>query len=135
MIEVKEGLRENWIEVFYEEINKTSMKRNDFEVFQKAYESRDIVLSIWSGGQLVAFGSMLSDWTMNSVIYDVVVTKNFERKGYGKQVMDELMKRAPGSRFSLTSTFGSEEFYKKLGFKKHKTAFALYPNASPYLED
>jgi predicted N-acetyltransferase YhbS len=35
----------------------------------------------------------------------------------------------------LTSTFGNEEFYKKLGFKKHKTAYAKYPFQSKYLED
>jgi histone acetyltransferase (RNA polymerase elongator complex component) len=57
------------------------------------------------------------------------------KKGFGKRIMKELMARAPGSRFYLTSTFGSEDFYRKLGFKKHKTAFALYPSESPYFEE
>ena len=34
----------------------------------------------------------------------------------------------------LTSTFGNEGFYSKLGFKKHKTAYAKYPCESEYLE-
>lgn len=134
MIEVKEGLKENWIEIFFQQINQTSMKRDDFDKFKKAYESRNVIISLWEHDNLVAFGSMLTDWTMNSIIYDVVVNKNYERQGYGKRVMKELMNRAPESRFYLTSTFGNEDFYKKLGFKKHKTAFALYPTDSPYLE-
>ena len=35
----------------------------------------------------------------------------------------------------LTSTFGNEDFYKKLGFKKHKTAYSKYPFPSKYIED
>jgi len=35
----------------------------------------------------------------------------------------------------LTSAFGAVEFYRKLGFKRHKTAHAKYPSESTYLED
>ena len=48
--------------------------------------------------------------------------------------MQALMEKAPETRFYLTSTFGNENFYRDLGFRKHKTAFALYPSDSPYLE-
>ena len=119
MIKVCEGLNKGWIELFFQEINNTSMKRDDFASFKKAYESRDVIISIWENELLIAFGSMLTDWTMNSIIYDVVVKKQFERKGFGKKIMDELMKKAPESRFYLTSTFGNEDFYKKLGYKKY----------------
>ena len=105
-----------------------------FEAFKKAYQSRDVVISLWEEGQLLGFGSMLTDWAMNSIIYDVVVVEAHRKKGLGKKIMEELMAKAPGTRFYLTSTFGHEEFYKKLGFRKHKTAFAWYPTDSPYLE-
>ena len=110
------------------------MKRTDFKKFKKAYENRDVVLSLWEDSKLVGFGTMLTDWSMTSAIHDVVVTESFKGLGYGKRIMDELMKLVPGSRFFLTSTFGHEDFYKKLGFKKHKTAFAHYQNESAYLE-
>ncbi len=134
-MEIKEGFTDQQIQLFFTAINETSMKRPDFNKFLKAYQSRDVILSFWENETLVAFGSMLTDWTMNSIIYDVVVTAAFQKKGYGKMIMEELMKRAPETRFYLTSTFGNEEFYKKLGFKKHKTAFALYQTQSPYLEE
>ena len=85
MIKVCEGLNKGWIELFFQEINNTSMKRDDFASFKKAYESRDVIISIWENELLIAFGSMLTDWTMNSIIYDVVVKKQFERKGFGKK--------------------------------------------------
>lgn len=135
MMNFKDGFDDDIIQQFFAAINETSMKRPDFKKFLKAYESRDVVLSLWDDQTLVGFGSMLTDWTMNSIIYDVVVVKDFQKKGYGKKIMNELMKKAPETRFYLTSTFGNEDLYRNLGFKKHKTAFALYPGNSPYLED
>lgn len=134
MISLREGISERDLLVFFKAINETSMKRSDFSRFKKAYENRDVVLSLWHEEELVGFGSMLTDWSMNSIIYDLVVTQKFQKKGFGKRLMEELMAKVPGSRFYLTSTFGHENFYKGLGFRKHKTAFALYPTESTYLE-
>lgn len=139
-IKLKEGLEPGWCEQFFEAINLTSMKRSDFTLFKKAYESRSLVLSLWDHADnskpvLVGFATLLTDWAMNSVVYDVVVCQAYQKQGFGKKLMEELMERVPGTRIYLTSTFGHEEFYKKLGFKKHKTAYALYPSYSPYLEN
>jgi GNAT superfamily N-acetyltransferase len=134
MLKLKEGFNDHQIQLFFSAINETSMKRPDFKKFLKAYESRDVVLSLWEEDKLIGFGSMLTDWTMNSIIYDVVVVNEFQKLGFGKKIMQELMQKAPETRFYLTSTFGNEEFYRHLGFRKHKTAFALYPSDSPYLE-
>jgi len=41
--------------------------------------------------------------------------------------MNVLLKGEEHMPIHLTSTFGNEDFYKKLGFKKHKTAYAKYP--------
>ncbi len=49
--------------------------------------------------------------------------------------MNELMKGNEHICIYVTSTFGNEPFYSKLGFKKHKTAYAKYPYESEYLED
>lgn len=52
-------------------------------------------------------------------------------------IMEKLIEKAPHTCIHLTSTFGHEEFYLKVGFKPHKTAMALYPGKmaeSPYLE-
>jgi GNAT superfamily N-acetyltransferase len=134
MMKFKEGFDDLSIKQFFTAINETTMKRPAYNKFLKAYESRDVVLSLWEGAMLIGFGSMLTDWTMNSIIYDVVVIEEFQKQGFGKKIMQELMSKAPDTRFYLTSTFGNEEFYRRLGFRKHKTSFALYPTDSPYLE-
>jgi hypothetical protein len=49
--------------------------------------------------------------------------------------MGELLNGNESLLIGLTSAFGAEDFYYKLGFKKHKTALAKYPGKSIYLED
>lgn len=45
MIEVKEGLGEELISLFFQEINKTNMKRSDFSRFSKKWwDQKDLNL-------------------------------------------------------------------------------------------
>lgn len=127
MVELKEGLEDEWVQLFFEEINKTSMKRSDFKRFAKAYKARDVVLSLWDDDELIVFGSMLTDWNINSIIYDVVVVQKYQKQGFGKRMMLELMNKAPETRFHLTSTVGNEDFYKKLGYEIHTRSFEKAP--------
>ena len=57
--------------------------------------------------------------------------------GVGQKVVQALISKAPHTCIHLTSTFGNEPFYERIGFRKHKTAMAIYPEQmknSPYLE-
>jgi aralkylamine N-acetyltransferase len=56
------------------------------------------------------------------------------KKGIGKGLMQELLNGNEQIPIHLTSTFGNEEFYKKLGCKKHKTALSKYPFITNYVE-
>jgi hypothetical protein len=55
MIKVVDGLQPGFVDNFFDEINKTSMKRTDFAAFEKAYQSRDVIISLWKEETLVAF--------------------------------------------------------------------------------
>ncbi|MBI3534783.1 MAG: GNAT family N-acetyltransferase [Deltaproteobacteria bacterium] len=79
------------------------------------------------GGKLVGVGRMLSDGEMYSSIFDVVVDPENQGQGVGRLLMEALIEKAPNTCIHLTSTFGNEMFYYKLGFRKHRTAMALYP--------
>ncbi len=78
---------------------------------------------------------MITDFEMYSSIFDVVVDPMFQKSGVGKIVMSSLIMKAPNTCIYLTSTFGNEVFYHKLGFRFHKSAMALYPESfgrTPY---
>jgi len=83
----------------------------------------------------LVLAALISDGVCYGMIFDVGVLPSYQNKGIGKGIMNELMKGNEQISIHLTSTFGNEAFYGKLGFKKHKTAHAKYPRNSEYLEN
>lgn len=136
-IQFREGYEPAWIDQIMQIHNKTEMKRTRPEQVNHAFAASFAVVTAWMDSQIIACGRMLSDGQMYSAIFDVVVDPEFQKKGIGQGVLERLIATAPETCVHLTSTFGNEAFYQKLGFKKHKTAMALYPArmaGSPYLE-
>ena len=135
--EIRFGFDVIWIERMIVLYNKTEMKRNDPQKVLRAFVNSQVVVSVWFEESMLGIGRMITDFEMYSAIFDVVIDPDFQKKGLGKLVMDSLISKAPQTCIHLTSTFGNEFFYKKLGFKFHKTAMALYPTnlgKSKYLD-
>jgi GNAT superfamily N-acetyltransferase len=110
-------------------------KAGDAAVIEQAFRNSGKVVTAWNGGQLVAAGRMLTDHLCYAMIFDVGVLPAYQQRGVGAAVMNALLDGARHLCIHLTSTFGNEPFYGRLGFKRHKTALALYPVASEYLAD
>ncbi|MBK9321628.1 MAG: GNAT family N-acetyltransferase [Bdellovibrionaceae bacterium] len=139
MIEFREEYLPEWIDQILDLHNKTELKRSPSkkDSINQAFKSSFAVVTAWSSERIVGCGRMISDGQMYSGIFDVVIDPEFQKQGLGRQIMERLISKAPHTCIHLTSTFGNEEFYKKIGFKFHKTALALYPgkmSESPYLE-
>ena len=113
------------------------MKRSNAEKVDRAFSNSQVVASVWLEDRLIALGRMITDFEMYSSIFDVVVDPEFQKKSLGQRVMQALIEKAPKTCIYLTSTFGNEAFYYKLGFRFHKSAMALYPESfgrTPYLD-
>jgi len=140
MITYKIGLTDmKWSHLFnlYEKAGLLGrfVKNKEFNKIQAAFEKSYKVVTAWDGENLVAAGRMLSDGICYASIFDVGVLPEYQKQGIGKGIMLELLKGEEHLPVHLTSTFGNEEFYKKLGFKKHKTAHSKYPFKTDYVED
>jgi ribosomal protein S18 acetylase RimI-like enzyme len=128
---LKYGYSPDWIDQILAVFNKTDMKRSlDFkEKMNRAFQKSQVVASVWKDDRLLAIGRMLTDFEMYSSIFDVAVDPEFQKQGLGKQIMEALIAKAPNTCIHLTSTFGNEPFYHRLGFHFHKTAMASYPKS------
>ena len=140
MITYKIGLTDmKWSHLFnlYEKAGLLGrfVKNKEFNKIQAAFEKSYKVVTAWDGENLVAAGRMLSDGICYASIFDVGVLPEYQKQGIGKGIMLELLKGEEHMPVHLTSTFGNEEFYKKLGFKKHKTAHSKYPFKTDYVEE
>ena len=140
MISYKLGLEYiNWSELFdlYKKVGmlKRFIENRDFDKIQSAFQKSYKVVTAWDEKRLIGSCRMLSDGICYGAIFDVAVLPEYQKKGVGKGLMNLLLKKEESMTIHLTSTFGNEDFYKKLGFKKHKTAYSKYPFESKYVED
>lgn len=111
------------------------VERSELNKLKSSFENSYKVITAWDGNKLIGAGRMLSDGICYGCIFDVGVLPEYQKKGIGKGLMNNLLSGEEHLSMHLTSTFGNEEFYKKLGFKKHKTAYAKYPYQSNYIEE
>ena len=140
MISYKTGLEcIEWPQLFslYEKVGmiKRFIESKEFNKIQYAFQVSYKVVTAWEENTLVGSCRMLSDGICYGAVFDVGVLPEYQKKGIGKGLMRLLLKGEEHMTIHLTSTFGNEGFYKKLGFKKHKTAYSKYPFESKYVED
>ena len=140
MIEYKTGTDLiNWdllVDLYYETDGVVGLgKQRNLVKIKKAFLTSYKVVTAWDGEKIIGSGRMISDGECYGWIHDMGIHPEYQGKGIGKDLMNELMRGNENLLIGLTSAFGAEEFYYKLGFKKHKSALAKYPGKSIYLED
>jgi ribosomal protein S18 acetylase RimI-like enzyme len=108
--------------------------KRDMEGIKKAFLNSSKVITAWDGAHLSGAGRMLTDGVVYAYILDIAVLPGYRRQGVATAIVKELLVNTENISVHLTSRFGVEDLYRKLGFKRHKNAFAKYPHESPYLE-
>ena len=109
--------------------------KKDMEGIKKAFLNSSKVVTAWDGAHLSGAGRMLTDGVVYACILDIAVLPGYRRQGIATAIVQELLVNTQNISVHLTSRFGVEDLYRKLGFKRHKNAFAKYPHESAYLED
>lgn len=71
--------------------------------------------------QLIGFGRAISDGIYRALLDDVVIDTEYRGKGFGKQIIQELLKElGEVEQVFLNTKPALEEFYKQFGFTKPK---------------
>jgi ribosomal protein S18 acetylase RimI-like enzyme len=82
-------------------------------------------------GMLVAAGRAVADGVDCSYICDVAVHPSHQGKGLGREVIERLVAASRGHRkIILYAVPGKEHFYRRLGFRRMKTAMAIFDDAA-----
>ena len=80
-------------------------------------------------GRLVGVGRALADGIDCSYICDVAVLPSHQGTGLGKEIVARLVNQSAGhKKIILYAVPGKEPFYKKFGFKRMRTAMAIFAN-------
>lgn len=79
------------------------------------------------GERLVGVGRALADGVDTAYICDVAVLPEYQGAGLGKQIVGRLVDLSRGhKKILLYAVPGKERFYRKFGFRRMKTAMALF---------
>ncbi|MCR4421280.1 MAG: GNAT family N-acetyltransferase [Spirochaetales bacterium] len=87
---------------------------------KKIIKNSLIFIGAFYNKQLVGIGRAISDKVSDAYIQDVVVSKNFRKKGIGKKLVLYILNYLKIKKINwiaLISTPDSSEFYKKIGFE------------------
>ncbi|MET0889646.1 MAG: GNAT family N-acetyltransferase [Stenotrophomonas maltophilia] len=82
---------------------------------------------VFDGARLVGAGRALADGVDCSYICDVAVLPSHQGRGIGHEIVSQLVALSRGHRkILLYAVPGKEDFYRKFGFRRMKTAMAVF---------
>jgi ribosomal protein S18 acetylase RimI-like enzyme len=89
----------------------------------------------YDDNRLVGVGRAMADGLDCSYICDVAVHPSHQGTGLGKEIVSRLVDLSKGHRkIILYAVAGKEPFYKKFGFRRMKTAMAIFENQAQAAE-
>ncbi len=101
---------------------------------RRAFKNSYVTVFIYHEKRLIGFGRAISDGAYQAAIYDVAVIPDFQKKGLGNTIMENIIDRLPQCNIILYATPGKEGYYIKHGFRKMRTGMANFSNAEKMAE-
>jgi ribosomal protein S18 acetylase RimI-like enzyme len=93
------------------------------------------VCFVYDSGRLVGAGRVLADGVDCAYICDIAVHPDYQGRGLGKTLIERLRDLSAGHRkIILYAAVGKEGFYARLGFRRMRTAMAIFANQAQAIE-
>lgn len=109
-----------------ETLKTVGMAYYEPDVHRRAFEASHTTVFVYHADRLIGFGRAISDGTYQAAVYDCAVLPEFQGKGIGKTIMNNILSRISQCNVILYATPGKEGFYQKHGFRKMKTGMAVF---------
>ncbi|PKM87010.1 hypothetical protein CVU83_03520 [Candidatus Falkowbacteria bacterium HGW-Falkowbacteria-2] len=101
------------------------------EKWRETLDKSSFVYSVFDDSKLIGMGRIVEDGVM-CMLYDIVVHKDYQGKGIGKMIMNNLLAFTEEKKFSYINLFVEPEnkaflipFYNKFGFELVDTGMRL----------
>ena len=99
----------------------------DLELLNSMILGSNVLVTARINGRLIGLLRGLSDYCFRCFVADLAVAKEFQGKGFGREIIYFTRGLAPGARIFLFSAEDAEGFYQKLGFQLHERCYQLKP--------
>jgi aralkylamine N-acetyltransferase len=93
---------------------------------RRGFENSTVVCFALDSHRLVGAARALSDGEYHATVYDVVVHPEYQRRGIGSRLMNELLAALPVWRVLLVVEEDARPFYQRLGFARLDNVLARF---------
>ena len=103
-------------------------KQRSKEDIKKMLKNSDVIITLWIKHKLIGFGRANTDTIYRATLWDIIVKKNLQNRGYGKLIVSTLLNSRElvnVEKIYLMST-KQENFYQGCGFKINKHQKLLF---------
>ena len=87
---------------------------------KKCLANSGVIVSIWVDKEIVGFGRALTDGIYRGVLWDIVIDKNHQGKGFGTLILKNLLssKKIKNTKKLYLMTTNKKRFYSQFSFKE-----------------
>jgi ribosomal protein S18 acetylase RimI-like enzyme len=101
------------------------MAYHEPEKHRKAFEASHTKVFLYNADKLVGFGRALSDCAYQAAVYDCAVAVEYQGKGLGRMLMENILSRLQDCNVILYASPG-RRLHEKLDFRKMRLGWQIY---------
>jgi GNAT superfamily N-acetyltransferase len=94
---------------------------------QQMWISANLAVTAWQEGQLVGLARSLTDHVYCTYLSDLAVRVSHQRQGIGRELIRLTRAAAPDATLILLAAPKAVDYYPRLGFSRHESAWILRP--------
>ena len=114
------------IELYQESTLGERRPIDDRRIVSAMIHYANLIVTAWDGNLLVGIARTLTDFVYVGYLSDLAVRQSYQRKGIGVQLIQKTReKMGVRSELILLSAPKAEEYYPKIGFTRHNSAWVL----------
>ncbi|MEJ5369662.1 MAG: GNAT family N-acetyltransferase [Bryobacteraceae bacterium] len=91
-------------------------------------EHANLLATAWDGGLLAGAARCFTDFAYVTYCSDPCVRESHQRQGIGKELLRTVLRAAP-CRIVLLAAPKAVDYYPRIGFERHPSAWTLMPGA------
>ena len=105
---------------------------DDFECIRDMVANANLLVTAWHGSQLIGVARSVTDFAYCCYLSDLAVDERFQKRGIGRQLIRETQQRlGPKCKIILLAAPKAVDYYPKVGFTRHDSAWVLPPLKAP----
>jgi ribosomal protein S18 acetylase RimI-like enzyme len=100
---------------------------DDKERFEAMVRNANLIMACRIDDRLVGIARSVSDFSYATYLSDIAVSRDQQRSGIGRALIDATRQEAPAAKIVLLAAPASADYYPHIGFTRHGSAWVLNP--------